>query len=73
MNKDRKKKRKEQRIKEKTYLKINIYDSRGRVIGSIMQGESVNYQRLLLKKAKGGEQYHRSQAMTSGIKTLKVR
>ncbi|MBA7514231.1 hypothetical protein ES705_06256 [subsurface metagenome] len=52
MNKDRKKKRKVQGIKEKTYPKINIYNPRGRVIGSIKQGESIDYQKLLLKKVR---------------------
>jgi hypothetical protein len=52
LNKDRKKKRKEQSIKEKAYPKIDIYDSRGRVIGHLKQGGSINYQRLLLKKVR---------------------
>ncbi|MBA7549522.1 hypothetical protein ES705_42009 [subsurface metagenome] len=37
-------------IKEKTYPKINLFDLRGQVIGSIGQGESINYQKLLSKK-----------------------
>jgi hypothetical protein len=37
-------------IKEKTYPKINLFSSRGRIIGSLGQGESINYQELLSKK-----------------------
>ena len=52
LNKDRKKKRKEQSIKEKTYPKINIYNPWGRIIGHLEQGGIVNYQKLLLKKVR---------------------
>ncbi|MBA7528428.1 hypothetical protein ES705_20612 [subsurface metagenome] len=37
-------------IKEKTYPKINLFSPGGRVIGEIGQGESVDYNELLLKK-----------------------
>lgn len=43
------KERKGQSIKEGFYPKIKIYDSRGKVIGSLGPGESVNYQELLSK------------------------
>jgi len=52
MNKDRKKRVKRQSIKEKTYPKINIYNPWGRIIGSIKQGESIDYQKLLIKKSR---------------------
>jgi hypothetical protein len=37
-------------IKEKTYPKINLFSPRGQKIGSIGQGESVDYNELLSKK-----------------------
>jgi len=37
-------------IKEKNYLKIKLYNLRGQVVGSLGQGESVDYNELLLKK-----------------------
>ncbi|MBA7537027.1 hypothetical protein ES705_29293 [subsurface metagenome] len=37
-------------IKEKTYPKINLFSPGGRVIGEIGQGESIDFQKLLLKK-----------------------
>ncbi|GAI98921.1 unnamed protein product [marine sediment metagenome] len=40
------KERKGGSIKEGAYLKIKIYDSRGKVIGALGPGESVNYQEL---------------------------
>jgi len=49
----RNKKKERKSIKEKFNPKINIYDSRGRIIGSLRQRESINYQELLLKKAEG--------------------
>ncbi len=36
--------------KERKSIKIKLYDLRGQVIGSLGQGESVNYKELLLKK-----------------------
>ncbi|MBA7531949.1 hypothetical protein ES705_24175 [subsurface metagenome] len=37
-------------IKEKTYPKINLFNPRGQVVGSLGQGESVDYNELLSKK-----------------------
>ena len=37
-------------IKERTYPKIKLYNLRGQVVGEIGQGESIDYQELLLKK-----------------------
>ncbi|MBA7527191.1 hypothetical protein ES705_19366 [subsurface metagenome] len=37
-------------IKEKNYLKIKLYNLRGQVVGSLGQGESVDYNELLSKK-----------------------
>ncbi|MBA7556653.1 hypothetical protein ES705_49369 [subsurface metagenome] len=37
-------------IKEKFYPGIKLYNLRGQVIGSLGQGESVDYNELLLKK-----------------------
>ncbi|MBA7525210.1 hypothetical protein ES705_17359 [subsurface metagenome] len=37
-------------IKEKTYPKINLFNPRSQIIGSLRQGQSVNYQELLSKK-----------------------
>ena len=51
MKRNKKKERKS--MKEKFTPKINLYDSRGRIIGFLRQRESINYQELLLKKAEG--------------------
>ncbi len=40
-------------IKEKFYPGIKLYNLRGQVIGSLGQGESVDYNELLLKKKAG--------------------
>lgn len=53
MKKNGVKDRKKETIKEVFYPKIKIYDLQGRVIGILGLGESINYQELLLKKAKG--------------------
>ncbi|MBA7480689.1 hypothetical protein ES707_16151 [subsurface metagenome] len=37
-------------IKERAYPKINLYNLRGQVIGSLEQGQSVDYQKLLSGK-----------------------
>ena len=37
-------------IKEMNYLKVKLYNLRGQVVGEIGQGESVDYNELLLKK-----------------------
>ncbi|MBA7714524.1 hypothetical protein ES703_123550 [subsurface metagenome] len=37
-------------IKEKTHPKINLFNLRGQVVGSLGQGESVDYNELLSKK-----------------------
>ncbi len=37
-------------IKEKTYPKINLFSPGGQIIGEIGQGESIDFQKLLLKK-----------------------
>jgi len=39
--------------KERKSIKIKLYDLRGQVIGSLGQGQSVNYNELLLKKKAG--------------------
>ncbi|MBA7655950.1 hypothetical protein ES703_63862 [subsurface metagenome] len=39
--------------KERKSIKIKLYNLRGQVIGSLGQGESVNYNELLLKKKAG--------------------
>jgi len=51
LKKNRRKERKRGSVKERSYPKINLYDSRSRIIGSLSQGQSINYQELLLKKA----------------------
>lgn len=48
----RNKKKERKTMKEKVLPKMNIYDSRGRVIGHLEQGGVVNYQELLLKKSR---------------------
>ncbi|MBA7546052.1 hypothetical protein ES705_38435 [subsurface metagenome] len=40
-------------IKEKFYPGIKLYNLRGQVIGSLGQGESVDYNELLLNKKAG--------------------
>jgi len=50
MKKNRKKGRKEESIKERVYPEINLYDPRGHIIGRLGQGESIDYQELLLNK-----------------------
>ncbi len=39
--------------KERKSIKIKLYDLRGQVIGSLGQGQSVDYNELLLKKRAG--------------------
>ncbi|RXG66488.1 hypothetical protein ES695_02895 [Candidatus Atribacteria bacterium 1244-E10-H5-B2] len=39
--------------KERKSIKIKLYDLRGQVIGSLGQGESVDYNELLLNKKAG--------------------
>jgi hypothetical protein len=53
LKKNREKDRKKETIKEVFYPKIKIYDLRGRVIGILGLGESINYQKLLSKKKNG--------------------
>lgn len=53
MKKNRRKERRWGSIKERSHPKINLYDSRSRVIGSLGRGQSINYQELLLKKVNG--------------------
>ncbi len=54
MKKNREKDRKKETIKEVFYSKIKIYDLRGRVIGSLEPGQSVNYQELIERRSKKG-------------------
>jgi hypothetical protein len=37
-------------IKEKFYPEIKLYNLRGQVIGHLKQGQSIDYQELLIKK-----------------------
>ena len=37
-------------MKERDHIKIKLYNLRGQVVGEIGQGESVDYNELLLKK-----------------------
>jgi len=39
-------------MKEEAFSKIKLYDSRGRVVGHLEQGESIDFQKLLLKKSR---------------------